>query len=177
VTHTRYAAVIAPGRRELRRDITGHSAAVWAAAVWLAGLTLTATPAAAATRQAGFSVGATVIARAAITGASSPAYIEISASDIARGYVEVTRASHLTVVNSSPQGFALDVWPSAAIFQSVIVRGLGSQITLNRDGGSINVRGTHGAVQSLAIDLQFALAPDLTPGRYPWPLQYAVRPL
>ncbi len=148
-------------------------------AAWL-GLALypgaTSAPLAAPAR-AEIGVGATVLARAQIATESTPAALEISAADVARGYVDVPQAMRLTIANTSPYGYALDVWPTAPVFREVRVLGLGREVRLSDDGGAIITRGAHGQALPLVLDVRFTLAPGLVPGRYPWPLKLQVRPL
>ena len=122
-------------------------------------------------------VGATVLARAVIASESSPALLELTVADIARGYVDLPRATHLTVANTSPYGYALDVWPAVPVFREVLIRGLGADVRLSAEGGEIVSRNARGPALPLVLDYRFALAPGLAPGRYPWPLRFQVRPL
>ena len=130
---------------------------------------------AASTSRSAFGVGANVLARATIAAESSPELLEITASDLSRGYVDV--ASRLTIANTSPYGYALDVWPAAGMFRAVDVGGVGAPVRLSADGGSIVARGQRGQALGLDLTIRFALAPGLAPGRYPWPLRFQVRPL
>ncbi len=132
---------------------------------------------AAVTARAQMPVGATVLARALIAEEQSPAVLEVSAADVARGYVDVRGATRLTVANTSPYGFALDVWPAVPVFRALVVGGLGAEARLGDDGGAIVQRGQRGAALPLTLDLRFQLAPGVAPGRYPWPLRYSVHPL
>jgi hypothetical protein len=140
-----------------------------------------ALPASSAPRAPGaraeFAVGATVLARAAITEEASPAGLEVTPADVARGYVDVRRATHLTIANTSPYGYALDVWPAAPVFREVEILGFGADVRLGNDGGAIVARRARGASLPLLLDFRFTLAPGLAPGRYPWPLRFQVRPL
>ncbi|MBS0394540.1 MAG: hypothetical protein JSR54_07935, partial [Proteobacteria bacterium] len=116
-----------------------------------------------ATARAQIPVGATVLARALIADERSPAVLEVSAADVARGFVEVRGATRLTVANTSPYGYALDVWPAAPVFRSVIVGGLGADARLGDDGGAIVQRGQRGPALPLILDLRFQLAPGVAP--------------
>jgi hypothetical protein len=127
--------------------------------------------------RAELAVGATVLARAVIAAESSPAGLDITAADVARGYVDVRRATRLTIANTSPYGYALDVWPAAPVFREVEILGFGAEVRLGDDGGAIVARGARGSALPLVLDFRFTLAPGLAPGRYPWPLKFQVRPL
>lgn len=131
----------------------------------------------AASARAEFSVGATVLARAVISEESSPTSLEVTPADVARGYVDARRATRLTIANTSPYGYELDVWPAAPVFREVEIVGFGAQVRLGDDGGAIVARGARGPSLPLLLDFRFTLAPGLAPGRYPWPLHFQVRPL
>ena len=127
--------------------------------------------------RAELQVGATVLPRALIAAESSPATLEVTPADVARGYVDARRAMRLTIANNSPYGYALDVWPAAPVFRAVEIQGFGADVRLGDDGGAIVARGARGAALPLVLDFRFTLAPGLAPGRYPWPLKFQVRPL
>jgi len=131
----------------------------------------------AATRQSRIEVGAVVLARAVIERETSPASIEVSEADVARGYVEVRSGTRLIVANSSPLGYALDVWPATSVFTSADLTTAGSIATIAQDGGTVMERGAHGPSSLVVLDVRFKLAPGVAPGHYPWPLRYQVRPL
>jgi len=127
--------------------------------------------------RAEIAVGATVLPRAVIAAESAPESLDVSASDVARGYVDVRRAMHLTIASNSPFGYALDVWPAAPVFRAVEIIGFGAEVRLGDDGGAIFARGARGGALPLELGFRFTLAPGLAPGRYPWPLRFQVRPL
>lgn len=131
----------------------------------------------AATARAAIAVGVTVLARAVIAEQSNPAALEVTPLDLARGYVDVPRATRLTIANTSPYGYELDVWPAAPVFREVTIVGFGPQVRLGDEGGSIVARGARGQALPLVLDFRFTLAAGLEPGRYPWPLRYQVRPI
>jgi hypothetical protein len=127
--------------------------------------------------RASFSVGAVVLARAGIADAEVPATLDISAQDVARGYVELERGARLTVLNTSSVGYALEVLPLRPLFSGIEVRGTGADVSLDANGGSIVQRGRRGPSIPLALGFRFVLAPGIAPGSYPWPLAFSVRPL
>jgi hypothetical protein len=158
------------------RNGRGYGCSLRMAALVLAICLLPGAPQA-ASREARFGVGAVVLARATIAAETDAPFLEVTQADIGRGYVDARRATRLVIANTSPLGFALDVWPAAALFDSVEVTGAGTQATLATEGGAITLRGVHGPTSELILDFRFALAPGLQPGRYPWPLRFDVRPL
>jgi hypothetical protein len=123
------------------------------------------------------SVSATVRATARIDLQSVPAALEISALDLARGYIDVPQPTQLLVRSNSQSGFALDVLTVAPILSSMSIQGLDSQAALGPDGGSIVQRWQRPQAVNLSLRFRFALAPGIAPGMYPWPVRVSVRPL
>ncbi len=131
----------------------------------------------AATARSEIAVGVTVLARTVIAAESNPAALEVTPLDVARGYVDAPQATRLTIANTSPYGYELDVWPAAPVFREVTIVGFGPQVRLGDEGGAIVARGARGPALPLVLDFRFRLAPGLAPGRYPWPLRFQVRPV
>jgi len=126
---------------------------------------------------ANFGVGATVLASAGIAAQTLPQSLEVSASDVERGFVEVPNTVRLAVTSTSRDGFALDFWPRTTAFTAIIVRGAGPDASLDGNGGTIVQRGRHGVAMPLLLGFRFNLARGTTPGIYPWPVQIDARPV
>lgn len=133
-------------------------------------------PVQAGERSAEIAVSVTVMARTLIDAESSPQQLEVSAADVARGYVEVPGAIQLLVTNTNRRGYLLSVWPQVQVFSTVMVRNGDSQAELGADGGEILER-RWGKRLPLALDFRFMLAPGVKPGVYPWPVKLQVSPL
>ena len=136
-----------------------------------------ATPSIAAAVSARISVSAAVLPRTTILSASMPASLDVSARDVARGFVEIRGSSQLLVTNNGPEGFELEVFTGASIFSSVAVYGLGAEAAVDANGGEIFLPARRGAAIPLVLNYRFQLAPGTVPGHYPWPLQFGVRPI
>ena len=130
----------------------------------------------AGTAGAEIGVSVTVMARTLINSESRPRQLEVSAADVARGYVDVQRATRLLVSNTNRRGYLLSVWPQVQVFSTIVVRSEDTQSELGADGGEIFER-RWGQMLSLALDLRFMLAPGMKPGIYPWPVKFQVSPL
>jgi hypothetical protein len=125
-----------------------------------------------------FSVSVTVRAVANMEIKSAPAGLEISGTDLQRGFIDVSQPMQLTVRSNSASGFALDVLTVASpMVSSMVVEGLNSDLALGADGGTIVQRWEHPQAVNLSLRFRFALAPGLAAGNYPWPLRLSVRPL
>jgi hypothetical protein len=130
----------------------------------------------AGTARADIQVSVTVMARTLIDSESSPRQLQVSAADVARGYVEVQGATSLLVTNTNRRGYVLSVWPQVQVFSTVVVRNGDSQAELGADGGEIFER-RWGKTLPLTLDFRFVLAPGVKPGVYPWPLRFQVSSL
>ena len=126
--------------------------------------------------RAEIGVSVRVVARTLIDSESSPRELEVSASDVARGYVDVRGTTQLFVTNTNRQGYLLSVWPQVQMFSMVVVRSGDSEAELGADGGEILER-RWGQRLSLALDFRFLLVPGVRPGTYPWPVKLQVSPL
>ncbi len=124
-----------------------------------------------------FTVNASVAAIARIVQQTAPADLEISPTDLQRGYLDVTQALGLVVQSNSAQGFTLDVVTVAPILTAIEIDGLDAQARLGAEGGVVVQRWRAPQTLRLALHLRFGLMSGLTPGRYPWPVRMFVRPL
>ncbi|MEQ1715610.1 MAG: hypothetical protein ABL907_06445 [Hyphomicrobium sp.] len=135
-----------------------------------------AQPVGAGEHSAQMAVGATVLASTRIDAESSPQQLEVSAADVARGYVEVLGATQLVITNTDRRGYLLSVWPKIQVFSSVAVGDGDGRAELTADGGEIFER-RWGRRVALALDFRFMLAPGVKPGIYPWPVWFQVSSL
>lgn len=108
---------------------------------------------------------------------SSPAAVLLGASDIERGFVDVSEPVEVHVDGNSADAYALEIAPTSVLFSSVTVHGIGADVLLGPEGGTIVQRGQYSRVHPLRLTFRFALRSGLTPGRYPWPLHISARPL
>ncbi len=145
----------------------------------LIGLVLASTSAAPFPAQAheAMVVSATVIPVARIYMPSEPPPLQVSAADVARGYIDAPRALLLRVDSNSRAGFALEVYPLSPWCTAVALQGLDTEVDLDRSGGSVVQRWQSGKSRALALRARFSLAPAVQPGLYAWPLRLFARPL
>jgi len=133
-----------------------------------------------------FAVTATVQAVTRIESQSAPTRLEISAADVRRGFIDVAQPMALEIHSNSPQGFELDVITVAPLVSAMVIHGLGGELPLGAEGGTLVQRrqsqqrgGPQQRLQDVRLSLKFTLmlVPGLAPGNYPWPMRIAVRPL
>lgn len=125
-----------------------------------------------------FSVGALVRPMARVDVRTTPPAVDVSATDIARGYVDVNMPMEVEVQSNSRNGYVLNVMPRTNLFSQVQVRGLDGPAELGPDGGAV-VQRWHPEERrrSLSLTYRFTLQEGVQPGRYPWPVQIDVMPL
>ncbi len=131
----------------------------------------------AAESRAQLGVSAVVLAMARLTLSAAPRVVEVSAADVRRGFVDVPQPAALFVQSNSAAGFQLDLQTLDPMVRGLVVEGLDSPQVLGAEGGTLVRRWNAMHAERLALRFRLMLAPDLAPGRYPWPLRFAVRPL
>ena len=101
--------------------------------------------------------------------------ITVTADDVARGYVDIPAASRFTVVTPKGGNYFVDFHVRSDLFQSVNIDGMGSQVELGTDGGTVAQTGPglKGAISTL--NYRFRLKANVRAGDYDWPLMLAVR--
>jgi len=125
-----------------------------------------------------FSVGAFVLPVAKLEVRTAPPAIDVSSSDVERGYVDVANPTQLDVQTNSAAGYVLNVLPRTNLFSRVQVRGLDSRVELGADGGAVVQRWNRNEHRkSLSLTYRFVLRQGVQPGNYPWPVQLNVTPL
>jgi hypothetical protein len=122
-------------------------------------------------------VSVTVVASARLQSHYQAKELAITAADVARGHVEISAASRFSVASNSRSGYSLEFHPLGDFFESVNVAGLGNTVRLGADGGTIVQRGPLPPNLTHELSFRFMLRHGTLPGRYPWPLQLAVRAL
>lgn len=123
-------------------------------------------------------VTATVMAVTRVQVVSQPAALEITAADVARGYVELPAAVQVVVRNNTGRGYLLVLESQGALFRQAQVHGLAAPVTLGGSGGIVPQPAFHpGSTRSrLALGFRFELPAGTQPGSYPWPLHLSAEP-
>jgi hypothetical protein len=125
-----------------------------------------------------FSVGAFVRPVATLDVRAVPPDVEVLASDIERGYVDVAKPTQLDVHSNSNNGYVLNVLPRTNLFSQVLVRGLDSRVELGAEGGAVVQRWNQNERRrTVSLTYRFVLAQGVQPGSYPWPVQLGIAPL
>lgn len=130
----------------------------------------------AAESRASFAVTVSVQPTATLREISRPATIDISPADVQRGFAEIEPV-RFEVASNSRDGYALELIPTNRLFTAVSVQGLGDDVTVGADGGTVIQRRRSAQPSPLDLRFKFFLRADLPPGRYPWPLALTARAL
>jgi len=131
--------------------------------------------------QLRFAVTATVSPVVRIEAQSAPRALELSATDIAQGYVDVIEPVRVRVHSNGP-GYALELVTVAPLISAMIITGAGGEQRLGGEGGTWVERWAPASMPrsdtaETVMHFRLILAPNLAAGRYPWPLRLLVRPL
>jgi len=126
----------------------------------------------AASQPAQMHVSVEVVARTILTLDSQPASVEITASDIARGYVDLPSAVSFHVRSNARNGFAVEFQPVGGPFSGARVSWGNTMATVGSDSSWIAQPYQQGTTTGV-MSVRFTLAPDATPGTYGWPLAVA----
>jgi hypothetical protein len=117
-----------------------------------------ALPAAAHAGGAQIAVSAVVAKSSRISFVGQPASIEVTESDVARGYVELPAGARLELWSNSREGIVLSFSSSEPFAWST---------SLVMPGGT----------QRVDLRYRLPLAPATQPGSYPWPVRITATPL
>lgn len=146
-------------------------------ALALAAALVPALPARAASVSASLAVSVVVPPRAVLSVESEPSSLRITEEDVARGYVEVPKASRVQIRTNTPGGWLAELQVLQGPYRLIEVTGLGAPTQVNASGGWIAqpYPGTTRQV-SLEVGYRFLLSPNARQGVYPWPVALAAMP-
>jgi hypothetical protein len=136
-----------------------------------------ALPAWAGTVSASLAVTVVVPPRALLSVESEPSSLRITEEDVARGYVDVPKASRFQVRTNTPSGWLVEFQVEKGPYRSIEVTGLGGPSQVSASGGWI-AQPYPGTTRPVPLELgyRFLLSADARPGVYPWPVALAAMP-
>jgi hypothetical protein len=143
-----------------------------------AGLISQPSGAAAASSEAKLAVSARVPKHATLKILAQPPSLNVTVADIARGYVDGPAPAQV-LVTSNTGGYVLAIMTPGQFVRHVRVRGLGEEVELAAEGGTItrSLVGQGRTRATLDLNFRFHLAQEVTQGVYPWPVSLFVAPL
>lgn len=114
-------------------------------------------------------VSVEVLARTVLTIDSQPSTVQITADDVARGYVEMPSAVAFHVRSNARNGYEVQFQPVAAPFTSAQVSWGTTTATVSSDSSWVAQAYQQGTTFG-SMTVRLALAPGAAPGTYAWPL-------
>jgi hypothetical protein len=119
-------------------------------------------------------VSAIVVANAKMQIINKKDQINITQEDINKGFIEIPSGISFSIKTNSQQGFSMDFIPVGSVFDSVKISGISNLPELTANGGSVVQRGLFSKDIVYDLNFKFKLSQNITPGKYPWPVQIAV---
>ena len=148
------------------------SAALIAALAFAGGVYAQETPAnvpMASEDSATVTVTARVLPRLKVLVLRQRPQLVVSGADIAKGYLDVRRASLIEIVNNDPRGCLLVFQCTGAVFREVRIQGLGKEVQVGPQGGFVPLPCAKGRITA-ELSYRFVLDENANPGTYPWPI-------
>ena len=138
----------------------------------IASFMIVVAPAYADSASATMAVSVQVIGRTLLTVAQQPASVEVTQSDVQRGYIDVPAAVAFQVRSNAREGYSLQFEPVSGPFAQANVTWENRTAAVGADGTWL----THGYQQGTTVgrlDVRLVLAPDAAAGSYSWPVRFA----
>jgi len=148
------------------------SAALIAALAFAGGVYAQETPAnvpMASEDSATVTVTARVLPRLKVLVLRQRPQLVVSGADIAKGYLDVRRASLIEIVNNDPRGCLLVFQCTGAVFREVRIQGLGKEVQVGPQGGFVPLPCAKGRITA-ELSYRFVLDENANPGTYLWPI-------
>jgi len=145
------------------------------ASLMLAAVTATM-PAFAASNSAQLTVSVEVVARTIMTVDSEPGAVEITATDVARGYVEVPQAVLFHVRSNAINGYTMQFEPIGYPFSRADINWGNTAATVGEDGTWLTRPYQQGSTAG-ALNVRLMISPSAMPGSYAWPVRVAANSL
>jgi hypothetical protein len=108
---------------------------------------------------------------------SQTSELVVTHTDVLRGYVDIPVGAKIEIENTNLAGYLVLFEGLEEPFKEVVVKGLGKDALIRRDGGWV-VQPYHGR-DPLSVELgyRFILSENALPGTYAWPLKISVSPI
>ena len=133
-------------------------------------------PAIAASQSAQMQVSVHVVARTILTVEQQPETVEITASDVARGYLDIPNAVALRIRSNAANGYALRFASLDATFTRAEITWDNIVFVIIREAVGLTQPYQRGLTSGL-MRVRLFLAPATVPGSYPWPIQVSAASL
>ena len=122
-------------------------------------------------RSASMTVSVEVLARTILTVDTHPSSVEITDSDVARGYVDLPQSVVFHVRSNAANGYSVQFQPLAGPFSRADISWGNALATVGSDGAWVKQPYQQGTTTA-AANVRLTLAPGTQPGSYAWPVRF-----
>lgn len=122
-----------------------------------------------AAHSAQMHVSVEVIARTILSIDSQPSAVEVTTTDVARGYIDLPAAVAFHVRSNARRGYTVQFQPVAAAFTKALVTWGTTTATVGSDESWVAQPYVQGTVAG-TMSVRLFLSPAAAPGTYGWPL-------
>ena len=122
-------------------------------------------------KSSSLTVSVEVIGRTILTVDSEPASVEITANDLARGYVDVPQSVLFHVRSNAANGYTVQFQPLAGPFSRADVNWGNALATIGSDGAWLSQPYRQGTTTGM-FSVRLTLAPGVQAGSYAWPVRF-----
>jgi len=122
-------------------------------------------------------VGATVLPYAKYDILHQEGSLTISRQDIERGYIEVTRATVLSVKTNSLNGYMMNFFVAENLFSNVTLSDGTKRYSFSETGGEVHFPSQGMRNAEKGFTYRFDLRANVEPGRYQWPVAFMISPM
>jgi|SRR5438132_1297680 len=126
--------------------------------------------------SAQMNVSVQVIARTIVTVDNQPASVDITAADVARGYIDLPQSVAFRVRSNAVNGYTMQFEPVGYPFAQAQVSWGSNMATVGADGTWLTRPYQQGTTLG-NLNVRLTLAPDTAPGSYSWPVRFSAESL
>ena len=102
---------------------------------------------------------------------AQPDTLQITGSDIARGYIDLEAGSSVTLTTNSPLGYLLTARYDRQLLAAIEVRMSNENMNTNSGIGSMRMASAFAVDKVVPISYRLYLAEGIAPGVYQWPVR------
>lgn len=103
--------------------------------------------------------------------------LSITQQDIEKGYIEVSRATVLSVKTNSFNGYLMNFFVAENLFSNVTLREGNSTYSFSESGGEVHFPFHGRDYAKKSFTFKFDLRADAKPGTYHWPVAFVISPM
>ena len=103
--------------------------------------------------------------------------LTITSHDIERGYIEVSRATVLSVKTNSFNGYLMNFFVAENLFSNVTLREGNNMYSFSETDGEVHFPSHDRHYAEKIFTFKFDLRADTKPGTYQWPVAFMISPM